>query len=314
MAGRSGARPRPPATTTTSLPRSSSSGHPRPNGPRTPSAAPAGIRVSASLTGPTARTVCVTRAPATALTEIGISPCPYAHSMLNWPGAHDMAASSMSRLTVSCVSRRRASTRWTRGGAKGASARVSADGNVTIDIQQLQLRQLEVADRDIGETAHQVVAELVVRLAFPTQALAIQADDAGWLHRDGVEVPPVGLEEPRPADGVALAPGGDDERLASRGCDLDRDTAVADDVERRRRLPDVDDVLAGFEVVEAAAPGDLLEHIVRQPGKNVRLGDQLPDGAHGVPPTASAVNACASAVMSMATGHHAMHRPHPVQP
>ena len=47
----------PPATMTTSEPTASSTGQPRPNGPRTPIVSPAFSRVSASETLPTARMV-----------------------------------------------------------------------------------------------------------------------------------------------------------------------------------------------------------------------------------------------------------------
>src|SRR5579859_2031408 len=87
---RSGARPRPPATTTTSLPCTSSMGQELPNGPRTPSMSPALSSRIARDTAPTARVVCTrgTGRSGSPLMEMGISPTPYTYSMLNWPQAN----------------------------------------------------------------------------------------------------------------------------------------------------------------------------------------------------------------------------------
>ena len=75
-AGRSGASPIPPATTTTSPP--VGKGQVLPNGPRTPRTAPGRDAQIASVTAPTARTVCTSRSPRTSETEIGTSPIPKA--------------------------------------------------------------------------------------------------------------------------------------------------------------------------------------------------------------------------------------------
>jgi hypothetical protein len=69
----------PPATTTTSQPSASGSGHGLPNGPRTPSVSPGCAPQIAWVTAPTARTVWTT-APSSPmpLIEIGASPTPNA--------------------------------------------------------------------------------------------------------------------------------------------------------------------------------------------------------------------------------------------
>jgi hypothetical protein len=74
-AGRTGGRPTPPATISTSRPFASSTGHEVPNGPRTPITAPGRVAHSARVTGPTARIVWTSGEP---LTEIGTSPTPKA--------------------------------------------------------------------------------------------------------------------------------------------------------------------------------------------------------------------------------------------
>ena len=69
----------PPATTTTSWPSASATGHAVPNGPRTPRTSPGFAAQIASVTAPTARTVCTTApSPPMLLTEIGASPAPNA--------------------------------------------------------------------------------------------------------------------------------------------------------------------------------------------------------------------------------------------
>ncbi len=80
MAGRTGARPMPPATITRSPPRAWSSGHVVPNGPRTPITSPGSAAHSARVTGPTARIVWTSSPPGSgaALVEIGTSPTPNA--------------------------------------------------------------------------------------------------------------------------------------------------------------------------------------------------------------------------------------------
>ena len=118
-AGRSGARPMPPATITTSPPAAASTGHVFPNGPRTPSTrAAAAPRRSRVVTAPTARTVWTSGPRGSPETEIGTSPTPKAYSIVNCPGAgagRSPATGSSSSVHVSCVSRRRDRTRNGRG-------------------------------------------------------------------------------------------------------------------------------------------------------------------------------------------------------
>ena len=57
MSGRSGGSPMPPATMTTSRPKASSIGQPRPTGPRSPICEPGGSEVMASVLAPSSRMV-----------------------------------------------------------------------------------------------------------------------------------------------------------------------------------------------------------------------------------------------------------------
>jgi hypothetical protein len=106
IAGRSGARPRPPAAITTSCPRNASTGHAVPNGPRTPIVSPGVSRAIARVTFPTVRIVWRTAAgtAGSELTEIATSPTPGKYSMLNWPGRKAKSPSARSKVATPGVS------------------------------------------------------------------------------------------------------------------------------------------------------------------------------------------------------------------
>ena len=57
MSGRSGGSPMPPATMTTSRPKASSMGQPRPTGPRSPTCEPGRSEVRARVVAPSVRMV-----------------------------------------------------------------------------------------------------------------------------------------------------------------------------------------------------------------------------------------------------------------
>ncbi len=102
IAGRSGARPIPPATSTTSRPMHSAIGQLLPNGPRSPSVSPTFSPASVRVTLPATRIVwaqlLVFRG--SPLIEIAISPAPGRYSMLNWPGRSDTNRGRSRRLEM----------------------------------------------------------------------------------------------------------------------------------------------------------------------------------------------------------------------
>ena len=107
MSGRSGARPIPPATITTSRPTVVSTGQPRPSGPRSATSAPVPSAVSAAVAGPAARIV--SSRPSGRIREIEIGGAANAgrSTMTNCPGrACSSAGSDVARrsVTVSTVS------------------------------------------------------------------------------------------------------------------------------------------------------------------------------------------------------------------
>ena len=117
MAPRSGARPMPPATMTTSLSSNPSTPQSVPNGPRTPTTDPTAAVQREWVMAPTSRTVCSTGpgAPGALLIEIATSPTPKDVSMLNWPGLNENGlgpdVGSSDKVTTSPVSTCLATTR-----------------------------------------------------------------------------------------------------------------------------------------------------------------------------------------------------------
>ena len=76
---------------------------------------------------------------------------------------------------------------------------------LAVDVEQLQPGRLQALDQHRHEALHQLVAEVVVRLALAAQALAVERDRAGQLQRLGVVGPAVGRDQPGHADDLARA-------------------------------------------------------------------------------------------------------------
>ena len=102
MSERSGAMPKPPATSRMSWPFMSSMGNPRPNGPRSPTTSPHCISCSTLVNAPARRThsSMKPRFVGELEMEMGASPTPKMDTSTNWPGSWENASrmrSSMSR-------------------------------------------------------------------------------------------------------------------------------------------------------------------------------------------------------------------------
>jgi len=91
-------------------------GHDVPKGPRRPSTSPICASVMAVLVAPTACTVNSSEpSTATLLTEMGTSPTPNTHSIMNWPGSDTGSApatGTILKLTTFGPSTTREMTRW----------------------------------------------------------------------------------------------------------------------------------------------------------------------------------------------------------
>src|SRR5574338_36058 len=179
----------PPATITTSFPSAWSTGHPTPNGPRTPISSPADNRRMACVTEPTARVVCSRRPglPGSPLIESGISPAPGTYTMLNWPGANAIVAAPLlaatSTVKVSSVSTRTWRIPYTSGRIGFKRSRFD------IQIEQLKARGLEPQFDDLRDAFEHLVPEPGVALALGPQAPGIHHDRADQRQRPGVEMP-----------------------------------------------------------------------------------------------------------------------------
>src|ERR1700739_2251474 len=261
MDGRSGARPRPPATTTTSCPANSSVGHAVPNGPRSPSMSPGFTRAIASPPPPTARTVCTSRdaSDASPLTLTGISPMPNTYIMVNWPGRYrgrgESSAGSNSSVTVPGRSRVRLCTRTMRGtiGSGAGTARVSA--TASIDVEPLQAHRLEALHQHRQETLEQGIAEAIVGLAFVAQAPRIQRDGTGQVQCARVVAPTVWRQQPGQADNLALTHGFELHCTLARGSEFQCNPAIANQINPVGGILGVEQVFVGVEARIFGAAG-----------------------------------------------------------
>src|SRR5512141_1020163 len=100
-----------------------------------------------------------------------------------------------------------------------------------VDVEELKARRVEALPDDVGEALEELVAELVVLLAFLPQAAAVEGDRPRELRRPRAEAPAVGGHEPRPAEDVAVVDRLDRDGAAGRRRDLDGDLSVAEDEE-----------------------------------------------------------------------------------
>src|SRR5208337_2918926 len=121
--------------------------------------------------------------------------------MLNWPAKKAKAEGGVSsRVATSAISRR---TRLTR---TGNGRRLSTDtarpsfrpsrASLPVDIRHLQTCRAQPFPHGAGETLHQLVAEIVIGLAFLSQTSGIYPEDAHELESARVECPAIGRHQP----------------------------------------------------------------------------------------------------------------------
>ena len=94
---------------------------------------------------------------------------------------------------------------------------------------------------------YQLVSQLVILFAFCAQALAIQRDRSGRLHRARVEPPAIGGYQPRPSEHVAAAQSLNRQAAVTRSNDFERDFSVADEIEDIGFSAFLKDELTGVE-------------------------------------------------------------------
>ena len=139
--------------------------------------------------------------------------------MLNCPGRKAMArpaSGASDRVVTSSVSRRRPTTRCGTGvmaparRLAGAGRRSGRHGgqrarSAPVEVEQPDPGRLQALEEDGGHPLHEGVAQGRVGLRLGPQAGPVDGDGPDRLDGPGVEVPPVGRDEPAPADDGARA-------------------------------------------------------------------------------------------------------------
>jgi hypothetical protein len=97
------------------------------------------------------------------------------------------------------------------------------------------------------EAFHYFVAEVMIFVAFSSEALAVQCDSTSEFNGSCVEEPLIGRNEPRPADYTAFAESLDSNGAASGSKDFESDLALSDEVEFISHFAFAMDVFAGVK-------------------------------------------------------------------
>ena len=188
-AGRSGARPIPPATITTSAPSTSSTGQGVPNGPRTPSACPGPGGADRLVASPTARTVWTSRRAARIAADRD-------RHLAGSAGREHRELARREREPVRPGAARARASTCRRCPALGAhrdrdrapsvpGSRLSRRGACPYTSSSCSRVACSRSTIDRGEPAHQLVAELVVGLALAAQASAVERRPAATARPRG---------------------------------------------------------------------------------------------------------------------------------
>ena len=217
----------PPPTTSTSAPAARPAANRRRTapGPR-PSSPVAGH--SARVAAPAARIVCRNRpsSPGQPLTEMAASPAPNAYSIANWPGSGSAMGSSYGDEVERDRVGRLDDDGPRPGSAPAPSVPVRPGGVREVDVSAgigrsvESRRRIRVAWQALGRPAGRTAASAGSRTpgrrrTSCPQARAIDGDDPRRLEGPDVARPPIGREDPRPADHLARPERLDDQRVQS---------------------------------------------------------------------------------------------------
>ncbi len=176
---------------------------------------------------------------------------------------------------------------------------------------------MEPVAEDSGDALREVKAEPGVVRTLAAEADGVEHHRVDLVERVGIEMPTVRGKQPCPPEDVARV-----ERVeglhAPPWCgDSDCNPAGTQSPERVGVPSLADDRCARGDHNIASASRQHLEMVRRHSGKESMCCQLVGDALH----VAFAVRApsldriaAASSVMSMPTGHQAMHRPHPTQP
>ena len=108
------------------------------------------------------------------------------------------------------------------------SARLSSRSSATwsIDTRHLQTHCAQPFPHGAGETLHQLVAEVVIDLAFVSQASRVDPEDADELGSAGIECPTIGRHQPRSVEDLTLPQRSYDKWLLTGGMQLEGHSAL----------------------------------------------------------------------------------------
>src|SRR5665213_3938646 len=237
------------------------------------------------------------------------------------------------RVTTSLVSRRFAMTRW----AVGVIGRTVGDAvtvptaraasvltGTPVEIQEPHPRRLQARQQLGGDPREQRVAQRRIVENLLAKTGAIDGDGADGVLRPGVEGPPVRSDEPTPTHDRTRTDRLDDDRGAPGRVHVDRDESPTKEVEGVGALALATKKITRRERHVARTTFNECDVLVVQSGREGVGSHELGDGGTHVAtprtwtrvdnPMSDRAIAAASSVMSMPTGHQAMHRPHPTQP
>src|SRR5271166_296400 len=181
--------------------------------------------------------------------------------MLNWPGTKAKAEAGVSSMVATSAVSRRTRVTGTGIGRRlpGDGARPSSHASGTlwpVDIRHLQTHRSQPFPHRTCESLHQLIAEIVISLAFLSQASSIDPEDPHELGSAGIECPTIGWYQPRPIQNVILTQGCDDDRLLTGGMQLEGHRALPKQVELIGWLAFTKQIVPGSETQVACTAGD----------------------------------------------------------
>src|SRR5215212_5048721 len=174
---------------------------------------------------------------------MGTSPTPKTYSILNCPGAKEdirLLTGSSSKVNVSCVSFSVLAIVYSCGNIGAWFCMLMACANmgssvcssvlIAVYIEEPQPGGLEPLHDYVGEPLDEFVAQVMVIIAFSAEAPGIKSYGPGQVEGAPVEMPPVGREEPRPAEHVPFVEGFNGNWPAPRHEHFDSHFAAGDQV------------------------------------------------------------------------------------
>src|SRR5690348_15568498 len=100
-----------------------------------------------------------------------------------------------------------------------------------INVQQLHAGRLQPVLEDLAKALKQLVAEVVILLAFVAQTFAVERDGAGEFDGASIRAPKIWGDQPGPSEDVVFLERFDGDGRAVRLKDLQRHAALAQEIE-----------------------------------------------------------------------------------